>query len=316
MNHHHKKYLFVYGPVASRRLKRSLGVDLVPFKTCSYNCVYCQIGKTKKCTLDRMEYMPVQGILEELREKLKSAAPPNYIGLAGSGEPTLHSRIGEIIEGIKALTDIPVAVLTNGSFLWKPEVRAGLAGADLVLPSLDAGSAEVFHCINRPHPDITFDKMVNGLVDFSHAFQGRIHLEVFIVKGINDSVDSVKQIAAITKDMRLDRVDLNTVSRPPAENVTASPFEALESMCTIFPCDTRVIAETHRTMIATHQSASAESDIVALLNRRPCTIEGVAKGLGLHPNEVVKHLDVLHSRGVIRAVRSNEAVFYEGIWTA
>ena len=175
----------VYGPVPSRRLGRSLGVDLVPFKTCSYDCIYCQLGRTTNKTTERKEYVPVDDVLEELAEKLRSEPGPDYVGLAGSGEPTLHARIGDLIAGIKRLTSVPVAVLTNGSMLWRSDVRAGIAEADLVMPSLDAGTPRRFERVNRPHRDISFEKMVDGLVTFCAVFRGKVWLEVFVLAGIN-----------------------------------------------------------------------------------------------------------------------------------
>jgi wyosine [tRNA(Phe)-imidazoG37] synthetase (radical SAM superfamily) len=163
---------YVYGPVPSRRLGRSLGVDLVPFKTCPYDCLYCQLGRTTNKTIDPREYAPVDGVLDELGERLCAGPRPDFIGLAGSGEPTLHAGLGEIIAGIKVRSSVPVAVLTNGSLLWRPEVRAGLAHADVVLPSLDAGSPWIFERVNRPHHDVSFERMVDGLSVFSHVSTG------------------------------------------------------------------------------------------------------------------------------------------------
>jgi len=306
-------FRYIYGPVASRRLGRSLGVDLVPFKVCSYDCIYCQLGRTTNLTTELGEYLPVDAMLIELSEKLKEEPPPDFIGLAGSGEPTLHSRIGELISGIKGLTSIPVAVLTNGSLLWKPEVQAGLAEADLVMPSLDAGCRTTFGRVSRPHPDISFQRMVDGLLTFSHGFKGEIWLEVFLLAGITDRREEVERIAAIASSMRLSRVQLNTVARPPAESsaLTVSRDE-LEKLRELFPRPCEVIAESRaRPQGSSSEVANAEEKIVALLSRRPCTVEGIATGLGLHPNEVLKHLDVLCTKGIIRSDRRGPAVFYE-----
>jgi len=169
---------YVYGPVASRRLGRSLGVDLVPFKTCTYDCVYCQLGRTTHRTIQRGEYVPVDAVLAGLKAKLALGPKPDYISLAGSGEPTLHARIGDLIAGIKLMTRIPIAVLTNGSLLWVPEVQDALMEADLVLPSLDAGDEPMFQRVNRPHPEILFEGMVDGLAAFTARFRKLVWLEV------------------------------------------------------------------------------------------------------------------------------------------
>jgi len=305
----------VYGPVPSRRLGRSLGVDLVPFKTCSYDCIYCQLGRTTNNTTTRAEYVPVEGVLAELQQKLRAGPGPDFIGLAGSGEPTLHSRIAELIAGLKQVTSVPVAVLTNGSLLFEPEVRAALARADLVLPSLDAGSPSGFERVNRPHPDISFERMVDGLVTFSREFKGRIWLEVFILAGITDQPDEVERIAAIADRIRLDRVQLNTVSRPAAcASAHAVSGADLARLRGLFSSPCEVIAEScPGQQIRCSGSDGAGDQILALISRRPCTVEGIATGLGLRPNDVLKRLELLCAGGAIRAARRGEAVFYEKV---
>ena len=308
---------YVYGPVPSRRLGRSLGIDLVPFKTCSYDCIYCQLGRTTNKTTELKEYVPVDGVLDELASRLPLEPVPDFIGLAGSGEPTLHARIGDLIAGIKKMTSIPVAVLTNGSMLWMPEVRAGLEKADLVLPSLDVGDQQSFEGVNRPHQDISFDRMTEGLIAFAEGYPGAIWLEVFVLPGISDLPDDVRKIAAIAKRIHPARVQLNTVSRPPAEDrALAAPAERLEQLGRLFPGFTEVITDSRQ--VESRDSTAnrnAGDDILALLTRRPCTVEGISAGLGLRPSEVVKHLDVLCSRGAVRPERRANAVFYERVRT-
>jgi wyosine [tRNA(Phe)-imidazoG37] synthetase (radical SAM superfamily) len=300
--------------VPSRRLGRSLGVDLVPFKTCSYDCIYCQLGRTTNKTTHLEEYVPVDGVLAGLRDRLREEPRPDFIGLAGSGEPTLHARMADIIAGIKALTDVPVAVLTNGSLLWKPEVRASLAAADLVMPSLDAGTPSSFQRVNRPHVDISFQRMVSGLVAFSHEYSGKLWLEVFLLARITDCRAEVERIAAIVDGMRIDRVQLNTVARPPAERAALTvAAQDLDGLRRLFSCPCEIIAETHHADCdRSSSSENSEYRIVALLNRRPTTVEGIATGLGLRPNDVLKHLDVLMAQGVVSSHRRGETVFYEG----
>lgn len=307
----------VYGPVPSRRLGRSLGIDLVPYKTCSYDCIYCQLGRTTHKTTDRRAYVPVSGVLDELAEALRLEPAPDFIGLAGSGEPTLHAGIGEIIDGIKSMTSVPVAVLTNGSLLWVPEVREALAGADLVLPSLDAGTTQGFERVNRPHPDISFERMVDGLMAFGRGFSGRIWLEVFVLAGLTDGPHEMGSIASLATDLRPERIQLNTVSRPSAEaSASAVPLERLEELRCLFGGSCEVVAEggaVRPPSMGSKTQADAQDRIVALLCRRPCTVEGIATGLGLPPNEVIKHLDVLCRRDVVRPDHKEEAVFYKGV---
>jgi len=174
----------VYGPVPSRRLGRSLGIDLVPFKVCTYDCIYCQLGRTTDLTLERKAYVTAENIMAELAPILTAADRPDYISLAGSGEPTLNSAIGEVIRRIKQQTEIPVAVLTNGALLWMAEVQQALLAADLVLPSLDAGDDGLFQKINRPHQALSFERMIDGLAAFTRRFAGAVWLEVLLLKGM------------------------------------------------------------------------------------------------------------------------------------
>ncbi|MCU0839556.1 MAG: radical SAM protein [Rhodospirillales bacterium] len=304
---------YVYGPVPSRRLGRSLGVDLVPFKTCSYDCIYCQLGRTTNKTTEIREYVPVDRVLDELSSKVRLGSPPDFIGLAGSGEPTLHARIGDLISGIKKMTSVPVAVLTNGSMLWVPEVRASLAEADLVLPSLDVGDQRVFDRVNRPHEDISFDRMAEGLIQFAQEYRGPIWLEVFVLAGITDLPDELRMIAALAKRIHPARVQLNTVSRPTSEGcAVAASVQSLEELRRLFAGFTEVIGEGLPSGTADAASGGAPTDdIVALVSRRPCTVEGISAGLGLRPNEVVKHLGSLCRNGVVLPERRGADVFYK-----
>ena len=204
----------VYGPVPSRRLGRSLGVDALTFKSCSFDCVYCQLGRTTNHTIERKEYIPTADILDEVRRKLENGDKPEYISFAGSGEPTLHSGLGDIIRGIKAMTDVPVVVFTNGSLLWMPEVRADLAAADVMIPSLDGGDAALLDKVNRPAASLDFDRIVEGLIAFRGAFNGQIWLEVMLLGGISDDDASVDAIARLAERIRPDKVQINSVCRP------------------------------------------------------------------------------------------------------
>jgi wyosine [tRNA(Phe)-imidazoG37] synthetase (radical SAM superfamily) len=178
----------LYGPVPSRRLGRSLGIDLVPSKICTYDCVYCQIGRATVKTLLRKEHIPKEDVLDEVKAfLLEKDSSFDHFSLSGSGEPTLHSEIRFIIEGIKALSSVPVAVITNGSLLYDEKVREDLLQADIVLPSLDAVSYEVFMKINRPHPAISAEKVIEGMVAFRKTYKGKIWLEILFCKGVNDS---------------------------------------------------------------------------------------------------------------------------------
>jgi len=301
----------VYGPVPSRRLGRSLGVDLVPFKTCTYDCIYCQLGRTTDLTTTRREYVPIDEILAQLKGKLRTRPAPDYVSLAGSGEPTLHARIGELIAGIKRLTRIPVAVLTNGSLLGVRDIQDALMEADLVLPSLDAGDADLFRLVNRPHASIEFDAMVDGLAAFRERFAKPVWLEVMLVAGITGVRAEVEKIGALVRQIRPVRVQLNTITRPPCEEFACpvSP-EAMAAFARLFGREASVVSE-HRPRRAAGSGAVTDGDILALLTRRPCTARGISEGLGLHLGELIKRRDIITDRGAVSLVRKNGSVFFE-----
>ena len=209
----------VYGPVPSRRLGRSLGVDLVPFKTCTYDCVYCQLGRTTRKTVRRQRWVDPSDVVAQVRARLESE--PDVIALAGSGEPTLHAGIGDVIAGIKRLTDVPVAVITNGSLLSRPTVRRGLAAADIVLPSLDAPDDGLFQLVNRPHEALRFDDVVGGMIAFRNGYRGQMWLEVMLLAAVTGGADVVERLAELAARIAPDRIQLNTAVRPPAESFVA-----------------------------------------------------------------------------------------------
>jgi len=302
----------VYGPVPSRRLGRSLGVDLVPFKVCTYDCIYCQLGRTTCKTLERKEYVATAEILPELEASLQGGSAPDYIGLAGSGEPTLNSRIGQLIEGIKALTSVPVAVITNGSLLWLPEVRQALLRADLVLPSLDAGHSGKFRLINRPHEGIFFERMVEGLEAFTREFPGEVWLEVFLLAGVNDDASSMKRLAELVRRIGPARTQLNTISRPPAESSALAPSpEPIRALCSTFPGRVEIISDRELGSLTAESPRGAGNDtVLALLGRRPCTADDVAEGLGIHRLEALKVLEQLRADGQVKVVQIDHKTFY------
>ena len=209
----------VFGPVPSRRLGQSLGIDPVPLKTCNWNCVYCQLGRSIPLKNERREYFPRKEILIEAKQALAAHAPGeiDWLTFVGSGETTLHASIGWLIRQVKALTDLPVAVITNGSLLYLPEMRLELSPADAVLPSLDAGNARLYRKINRPHPDVTFKRLVDGLIAFRKEYHGKLWIEVMLVRGLNDTEAALKEIAHTLNDIQPDEVHLLLPDRPPVE---------------------------------------------------------------------------------------------------
>ena len=306
---HNEMNIYVFGPVPSRRLGRSLGIDLVPFKTCTYDCVYCQLGRTTNRTIERKEWVPLDAVLKQVREKLSSV--PDYITLSGSGEPTLFSKLSELIEGIKEITEIPIAILTNGSLLCKKEVRDSLKKIDLIIPSLDAGDSKLFNFINRPYENISFSHMVNGLIDFRNGFSGQFWLEVMLLGGLNSVPADFKKIMELIRRINPDKIQLNTVVRPPAEQYA-------------YPVSLRIMQELRDTIgnnceVITDRInpgdippfESTRKDIFDLLARRPCTVEDIVSGLGIYRNEAIKYIDVLCRSDRIEYCIQNGNIFYK-----
>jgi wyosine [tRNA(Phe)-imidazoG37] synthetase (radical SAM superfamily) len=298
----------VFGPVPSRRLGRSLGVDLVPYKTCSFDCVYCQLGITTQKTIERREWVPIDAVVEQLEARLSSK--PDYITLSGSGEPTLHSRIGELIARIKDLTNTPIAVLTNGSLLWQKELRAQIMGADLILPSLDAGDDRTFIAVNRPHAALKHDAIVQGLFDMRQEFGGAYWLEVLLVDGINSQPPALDSLVGCVERIQPGRVQLNTVVRPPAEPGVAGLSQSkMAGLALRFGPHAEVIADFSKAFEHPDMAAGLR-DVLSLLERRPCSIEDVAHGLGMHRDEAIKYINRLVSQGQIRAEHTKDRTYY------
>jgi wyosine [tRNA(Phe)-imidazoG37] synthetase (radical SAM superfamily) len=306
---------YIFGPVPSRRLGMSLGVDIVPFKTCTLDCVYCQLGVTTRKIADRESFVPQDEVLAELKEVLdKDSNRVDFITFSGSGEPTLNSQLGEMIRHTKAFTGVPVAVITNGSLLYREDVRDDLSMADLVVPSIDAIADDTLAKVNRSHESITVKMFVDGLKAFTQDFKGIVWLEIMLVKGINDDPKELKQMAELVKSLKLDKVQLNTVIRPPAESF-AFPISAeeMQNIASLFDDRVEVIADFDKIVKHKdhdHSAKNAENQILSLLNRRPCTVDDISSSLGLHRNEIIKHLDHLLQKGSVKQTRRENKVYW------
>jgi len=273
----------IFGPVPSRRLGLSLGVDVVPSKTCTFNCIYCQAGETTRKTIRRREYFSTRSVLSQFDDVRRSARAFDFITFSGNGEPTLARNIGGIIRGLKKRSSKPIAVITNGSLLYREEVRRDISLADVVMPSLDAASEEVFKRINEPASGLKLDRIIDGLVEFRKMFRGRIWLEVMFVKGVNDSSREIARIREVLADIAPDQIDLNTVVRPP-RRIDAKPVSggALKEIARKFSeiAPVTIIAATGR-KAPRRTPSDLRGELVALLSRRSCTLDDIVKALGL-----------------------------------
>ncbi len=307
-------YKHLFGPVPSRRLGVSLGVDLVPFKVCTLNCIYCEVGATTNLTLERKEYIPIAEIIAELDDYLADSPQLDYITFSGAGEPTLNSGIGRIIRHIKEnYSQYRLALITNSTLFYDSELRAEIAPIDLVMPSLDAVTDLIFRKLNRPQSKLTVDAMVAGLIAFRQESAAEMWLEIFLSPGLNDSEDELAKLKQACGKIAPDRVQLNSLDRPGVEAGlrSMSEEEMAKAAALLHPLPVEIIARfTSRTQIKSF-NADIEGQILETISRRPCTDEDLCDMLGLHINELNKYLADLLGKGVIRERRETRGVFFE-----
>jgi wyosine [tRNA(Phe)-imidazoG37] synthetase (radical SAM superfamily) len=296
---------FVFGPVPSRRLGQSLGIDTIPLKTCNWNCVYCQLGRSVPLVNRRRNCFLPEAILAEVQVALSAhhASPIDWITFVGSGEPTLHASLGLLIRQVKTLTDRPVAIITNGSLLYQPEVRQEISAADVVLPTLDAGTPDLYRHINRPHPDITFERLVRGLIAFREQYTGKLWLEVMLVRGLNDGEQALRDIAAAAHQIEPDQVHINLPTRPPAEPWVQPPdAEGLLRAIAILGKTAHVVQPIEGTLDLGSVEHLTEA-IVGIITRHPLREEelrqAVAKWL---PGQVEEALAELAASGQAQVI--------------
>ena len=309
------KYLF--GPVASRRLGISLGVDLVPFKTCSINCVYCESGVTTNLTLKRREYIPVDEVIKQLDELLSTNPEIDYLTFSGAGEPTLNSGIGRVISFVK--TNYPqykICLLTNATLFSDPGLLDEIADIDLCVPSLDASTEDEFKIINRPSPELDFHTYVNALIEYCRNSKAEIWLELFIVPGKNDSDESINRFKEIIKRAKPDKVQLNTLDRPGTVDwISASTEENtmrfVRALEPVVPVEA-VGPFKYKSPALRKQLKADEIDklIIDLISRRPSTLSDMSETFGAPQKTIQKHLDVLLNRAKIKSESSKRGRFF------
>lgn len=303
---------FIFGPVPSRRLGRSLGIDVVPAKTCSFDCIYCESGPTTHLTVKREEFSAPSLILRELHEFFTNFPDSaDVITFSSAGEPTLYSRLEELISEIKkAYPQYPLIVLTNGSLLWMPEVRKALSRADRVVPSLDAVTARAFRAINKPHPSLELSTIVEGMRAFRSEYRGELHVEVVLVSGINDSPEELSSIARALDLIKPDCVELNTVVRPPAlqgtRGLTSERMSA--AACFFQGWNARIIGSFAAESVETSPEELG-ARIIRTIERRPCTISELAAALGISEESLAEESEKLEKQGKLSLVSFDGKLF-------
>ena len=282
----------------------------MPFKICSLDCIYCQLGRTLEKTIQRKVYIPAEPVLSELKDRLTKGLTADFITISGSGEPTLNSQLGGIINDIKKITNIPIAVLTNGTLFYLQDVRDDCCRADVVLPSLDAADQQTFKKINRPHPDISIENVISGLCKFRNQFHGQIWLEVFLVDGINTDSRQIDEITDAIKRIRPDKVHLNTAVRPTAEpNVKAPSQEKLHKIAKQLGKNCQIVTDFSTSRCADFLENN-EEHLLSMLKRRPCSINDICSALTLTPTEAVKYIARLQKKDLVHPTEKNGITFY------
>ncbi len=305
---------YVYGPVPSRRLGRSLGIDPIPSKTCNYQCIYCQLGKTTHFTNIRKNYFPKKEIIAEMKIAIKlNENEFDYMTFVGSGEPTLYKDLKDLILRAKELSNKPVCVITNGSLLSQKEVQNALLCSDVVLPSLDAGDEKSFLKINRPHPTINFEKLIQGFIDFKKRFEGRFWIEVMLLKGINDTKEELLKIKEKLDLIKPDRIDINVPIRPPVEKWVKIPDKNIVS-------DLNVIFDNYTNINFPEEgafniySSDFEKEVLSILERHPMRQEQIIESFSsssFGKDKIISNLKKLKSEKKIKEIFYNKQIFWK-----
>ncbi|UMB61675.1 radical SAM protein [Lutibacter sp. A80] len=307
-------YKHLFGPVPSRRLGMSLGIDLIPKKVCSLNCVYCEVGKTTNLTTERLEYVKYDSVITELEKFMSNNPKIDYFTFSGSGEPTLNSKIGAILKFIKKkYPKIKTAILTNGTLLFDKNLRKELMDADVILPSLDAASKEVFLKINRPSKKLTIESHIQGLVDLRKEYKGEIWLEILFLKGYNDSKKELNLLKEAILKIKPDSIQLNTLDRPGTRQdlipLTKIELQKINDYWKL--PNVEIIASPDKRSNIESYNGNIETAILETIARRPCTLDDLHSFLGIHINEINKYLAGLETNNKIETVNLERGLFYE-----
>ena len=301
---------YLFGPVASRRLGLSLGVDVIPFKVCTLDCVYCEVGRTTQRTIERQAYTPIEPIIAQLKHRLNQGLQAHYISLCGSGEPTLHAGLGDLIDQIRLITTIPIAVITNGTLLHRADVRRDCAKVDVVLPSLDAATMEAYEAINRPHPDLTAAQLIQGLTCFRREYTGEIWLELFFSDPFNTDSQNINAIRHALDRIKADKIQLNTAVRPTADpGIVPLTEQRLLDIAQQLGNQCEIIAGFSKNPVVTGQSIPRQ-DLLTMLKRRPCSVEDICKSLGIPLELAHTYLSELQQKELITKEHQGQTEYY------
>ncbi len=306
------KYKYLFGPVPSRRLGVSLGIDLIPYKTCTFDCIYCECGKTTNKTLTRKEYIPTKDVINEMKTYLNENPSPEYITFSGSGEPLLHLGIRKMSDFLKSTyPHLKTALITNSAMLTDKKIRDAVSDIDLILPSLDSAMESTFKLIDRPVKELNVSSIINGLVSLRKEYKGKIWLEVFIIKDINDNKNEIDALKKAINLIKPDKVQLNTLDRPGTNsNIIPASKALLESIKTeIDYKDTEIISKYKSRKEILSYRKDIEQTILDTVSRRPCTLDDLSEILGLNMLELNKYIDVLIKEKSLIAEAKERGVF-------
>lgn len=308
------KYKYIFGPVNSRRLGVSLGIDVLPYKVCSYDCVYCECGLTTELLSERKSFFPASDIIKELNDYLKNSPKLDFITFSGSGEPTLYSGLGEVIKFIKNnFSDYRVAVLTNSSLINREDVQKDLLSADLVIPSIDSVTTKGFEKIVKPDYSLDLDSILKGLLDFREKYNGRIVVEIFLVKGINDTEYEILELKKYLERLNADGIQLNSLDRPaPIDWVKGYTINEIEEISRKFlPLKTQIVYRKKRNEKGEKNRVDINSVIIEILLRRPSTLDDLVYTIGIGHEELKNILDILLLKEKITLIKHSNENFYK-----
>ncbi len=304
---------YIFGPVVSRRLNLSLGIDLVPLKVCSMDCLYCEVGETTLKTLERGEYVPLEKVKLELESFLSQKPPLDFITFSGYGEPTLFSGLGELVQFLKGNYDIPLALLTNSTLLFRDDVIEDIMKVDVILPSLDTVRQQTLEKLNRPAKGVTVKTILQGLEKLKNNFHGEIWIETLFVKGINDSEEEIKALGKAIHELNPDKWQINTVARPPAYNVKGLSYRELEKIADKVGFERTEVVAKSSSKRRKIPIKDLEDEVYALVLRRPCPEEEISSALGIPDYELRKIIEILKSKNKVEVVTFGDVKYIKGL---